>query len=35
VTAVKTFAWLTLLFPLLGCIVNALGYRVLRGRVPG
>jgi NADH-quinone oxidoreductase subunit L len=34
-TSVKTFAWLTLLFPLAGCIVNALGYRVLRGRAPG
>ncbi|HEX8121320.1 MAG TPA: NADH-quinone oxidoreductase subunit L [Solirubrobacteraceae bacterium] len=34
-TSVKTFAWLTLLFPLAGCIVNALGYRVLRGKLPG
>jgi NADH-quinone oxidoreductase subunit L len=34
-TSVKTFAWLTLLFPLAGCIVNALGYRVLRGKAPG
>src|SRR5687767_11392809 len=34
-TSVKTFAWLTLLFPLAGCIVNALGFRVLRGKLPG
>jgi NADH-quinone oxidoreductase subunit L len=34
-TSVKTFAWLTLLFPLAGCVVNALGWRVLRGKVPG
>ncbi len=34
-TAVKTFAWLTLLLPLAGCVVNALGHRVLRGRAPG
>ncbi|MDQ3740599.1 MAG: NADH-quinone oxidoreductase subunit L [Actinomycetota bacterium] len=34
-TSVKTFAWLTLLFPLAGCVVNALGYRVLRGKLPG
>ncbi|HEX8205082.1 MAG TPA: NADH-quinone oxidoreductase subunit L [Solirubrobacteraceae bacterium] len=34
-TSVKTFAWLTLLLPLAGCIVNALGYRVLRGKLPG
>ncbi len=34
-TAVRTFAWLTLLLPLAGCIVNALGWRVLRGKLPG
>ena len=34
-TSVKTFAWLTLLLPLAGCVVNGLGYRVLRGRTPG
>ncbi|HEX2087726.1 MAG TPA: proton-conducting transporter membrane subunit, partial [Solirubrobacteraceae bacterium] len=34
-TSVKTFAWLTLLFPLAGCVVNALGFRLLRGRLPG
>ncbi len=32
---VKLWAWLTLLLPLAGMIVNALGFRVLRGRVPG
>src|SRR3712207_3123125 len=32
---VKLFAWLTLLFPLAGTLVNAFGYRVLRGRAPG
>jgi NADH-quinone oxidoreductase subunit L len=30
-----TFAWLVLLFPLLGSIVIALGYRVLPGRAAG
>src|SRR5688500_16911276 len=35
-TSVKTFAWLTLLLPLAGTLINALGYRVLgRGRLPG
>jgi NADH-quinone oxidoreductase subunit L len=34
-TSVKTFAWLTLLLPLAGAIVNGLGFRVLRGRMPG
>jgi NADH-quinone oxidoreductase subunit L len=34
-TSLKTFAWLTLLLPLLGTIVNGLGFRLLRGRVPG
>src|SRR5687767_3299604 len=35
-TDVKTFAWLTLLLPLAGMLINALGYRVLgRGRLPG
>ena len=35
-TSVKTFAWLTLLLPLAGMLINALGYRVLgRGRLPG
>jgi NADH-quinone oxidoreductase subunit L len=33
--SVKTFAWLTLLFPLAGTIVNAFGYKVFRGKVPG
>ena len=28
-TSVKTFAWMTLLFPLAGCVINGLGYRVL------
>jgi NADH-quinone oxidoreductase subunit L len=32
---VKLFAWLTLLLPLAGTIVNALGYKVFRGRLPG
>ena len=32
---VKLYAWLTLLFPLAGMLVNALGYKVFRGRVPG
>jgi NADH-quinone oxidoreductase subunit L len=30
-----TAAWLALASPLAGCIVNALGFRVLRGRAPG
>jgi NADH-quinone oxidoreductase subunit L len=30
-----TSAWLTLAAPLAGCIVNALGFKVLRGRLPG
>ena len=30
-----TFAWLVLLFPLLGSVVIALGYRVLPGRAAG
>jgi NADH-quinone oxidoreductase subunit L len=30
-----TFGWLVLLFPLLGTLVLALGYRVLPGRSPG
>jgi NADH-quinone oxidoreductase subunit L len=34
-TSVKTFAWLTLLFPLAGCVLNGLGFRLLRGRLPG
>src|SRR5687768_14394669 len=34
-TDVKTFAWLTLLLPLAGTIVNALGFRILKGRTPG
>ena len=33
--SVETFAWLTLLFPLAGVLVNAFGHRILRGRVPG
>ncbi len=31
----QTSAWLILLFPLAGCIVNALGYRVLPARAVG
>ena len=34
-TSVKTFAWLTLLLPLAGTLVNAFGFRVLKGRTPG
>ncbi len=34
-TSVKTFAWLTLLLPLAGCLINGLGFRLLRGRMPG
>ena len=34
-TSVKTFAWLTLLLPLAGALVNGLGFRLLRGRLPG
>jgi NADH-quinone oxidoreductase subunit L len=30
-----TYGWLVLLFPLLGTIVTALGFRVLRGRMAG
>jgi NADH-quinone oxidoreductase subunit L len=30
-----TYGWLVLLFPLLGTLVIALGYRVLPGRLPG
>ena len=30
-----TAAWLALASPLAGCIVNALGFRILRGRAPG
>jgi NADH-quinone oxidoreductase subunit L len=34
--SVKTFAWLTLLLPLAGTLVNALGFRILgRSRLPG
>jgi NADH-quinone oxidoreductase subunit L len=33
---VKTFAWLTLLLPLAGMLINALGYRIVgRGKLPG
>ena len=34
-TSVKLFAWLTLLFPLAGTLINALGYRVWQGRSAG
>jgi NADH-quinone oxidoreductase subunit L len=34
-TSVKTFAWICLLAPLAGSIVNALLYRVTKGKVPG
>jgi NADH-quinone oxidoreductase subunit L len=34
-SAVKTFAWICLLAPLAGMIVNALLYRVTRGRMAG
>ena len=34
-TTVKTFAWLCLLAPLAGSILNALLFRVARGRIPG
>src|SRR4051794_23112504 len=34
-TSVKTFAWLTLALPLAGTLVNALGYRIFKGRMPG
>jgi NADH-quinone oxidoreductase subunit L len=34
-TDLKTFAWLTLLLPLAGTIVNALGFRIFKGRTPG
>jgi NADH:ubiquinone oxidoreductase subunit 5 (subunit L)/multisubunit Na+/H+ antiporter MnhA subunit len=30
-----TYAWLVLLFPLLGTVTIALGFRVLPGRSPG
>jgi NADH-quinone oxidoreductase subunit L len=30
-----TYAWLVLGLPLAGCLVNALGWRLLRGRAPG
>jgi NADH-quinone oxidoreductase subunit L len=33
--SVKTFAWLTLLLPLAGTIVNALGYKIFKGKTPG
>ncbi len=33
--SVTTFGWLILLCPLVGCVVIALGYRVLPGRVAG
>ena len=32
---VKLFGWLVLLLPLAGALVNAFGWRVLRGRTPG
>jgi len=32
---VQTWAWLVLAFPLAGCIVTGLGFRVLPGRAPG
>ena len=35
VTSVKTFAWICLLAPLAGCVLNALLYRVARGRAAG
>jgi NADH-quinone oxidoreductase subunit L len=34
-TATKTAAWLCLLLPLAGTLVNALGFRVFKGKVPG
>jgi NADH-quinone oxidoreductase subunit L len=34
-TTAKTFAWVCLLAPLAGCILNALLYRFLRGRTAG
>jgi NADH-quinone oxidoreductase subunit L len=34
-TDVKTYAWLVLLLPVAGMVVNALGFRVLRGKAPG
>jgi NADH-quinone oxidoreductase subunit L len=34
-TTVKTFAWICLLAPLAGSILNALLFRVSRGRMPG
>ena len=34
-TTVKTFAWICLLAPLAGFILNALLFRVTRGRMPG
>jgi NADH-quinone oxidoreductase subunit L len=34
-TGVKTFAWLCLLFPLAGMVLNAFGYRLMRGRLAG
>jgi NADH-quinone oxidoreductase subunit L len=34
-TTVKTFAWICLLAPLAGSIVNALLFRVTRGKTPG
>jgi NADH-quinone oxidoreductase subunit L len=33
--SVKTFAWLTLLLPLAGTLVNALGFKIFRGKMPG
>ena len=33
--SVKTFAWLTLLLPLAGTLVNALGYKIFKGKTPG
>ncbi len=33
--SVKTFAWLTLLLPLAGALINAFGFRFFRGKVPG
>ena len=32
---VRLYGWLTLLLPLAGTLVNAFGYRVFRGKVPG
>ena len=32
---VKLFGWLVLLLPLAGTLVNAFGWRILRGRTPG